>query len=124
MARIVRVSPPELAREFPGPQASSRVTLAPFRKSCSADHPPNAPAPTTITEVRSEPATVGEPNMQAVPAIAEAFKKLRRDLFGLVRVVGNTSLNRLGKGGSLSGSNRNLGNLLIEVTLSGSDQSG
>jgi hypothetical protein len=67
---------------------------------------------------------VGEPNMQAVPAIAEAFKKLRRDLFGLVRVVGNTSLNRLGKGGSLSGSNRNLGNLLIEVTLSGSDQSG
>ena len=30
MARIVRVSPPELAREFPGPQASSKVTFKPF----------------------------------------------------------------------------------------------
>jgi hypothetical protein len=48
---------------------------------CRADQPPNAPAPMTITEVRSEPASAGEPIMQAVPARAEAFKKLRRDLF-------------------------------------------
>lgn len=83
MVRITRVSPPELAREFPGPQASNSVTLAPSRKSCKADHPPNAPAPTTIIVVRSETGSAGEPIMQAVPAIAEAFKKLRRDFFGV-----------------------------------------
>src|SRR2546429_6943108 len=47
---MMRVSPPELAREFPGPQASTRTTFAPLRKSSSAVHPPKAPAPTTITE--------------------------------------------------------------------------
>src|SRR5262245_45288026 len=49
MARMTRVSPPELARELPGPQASSRTTRAPRRSSCSAVQPPNAPAPTTTT---------------------------------------------------------------------------
>jgi hypothetical protein len=80
VVRITRVSPPELAREFPGPQASSSVTLAPFRNSCSADQPPNAPAPTTITEARRGPTNTGEPIMKAAPAIAEPFKKLRREL--------------------------------------------
>ena len=50
-ADMVRVSPPELAREFPGPQASIRVTFTRLCASWSADQPPNAPAPTTITEV-------------------------------------------------------------------------
>src|SRR6202521_804434 len=49
MARMTRVSPPELAREFPGPQASTSVTLAPPRRSISAVQPPKAPAPTTTT---------------------------------------------------------------------------
>src|SRR5258708_5136 len=79
VARITRVSPPELAREFPGPQASSSVTLAPFRRSWSADQPPNAPAPTTIAGPRNEAANAGEPAMQAAPAMAEVFRKLRRE---------------------------------------------
>src|SRR5438034_3593558 len=44
---MTRVSPPELARELPGPQASSRVTRAPWRRKNSAVQPPKAPAPTT-----------------------------------------------------------------------------
>src|SRR5256885_8897559 len=46
---MTRVSPPELARELPGPQASTRVTFAPFRNRWRAVQPPNAPAPTTTT---------------------------------------------------------------------------
>src|SRR5579864_3763785 len=46
---MMRVSPPELARELPGPHASSKVTLAPFRSRWIAVQPPNAPAPTTAT---------------------------------------------------------------------------
>src|SRR5712692_7444484 len=42
---MTRVSPPEEARELPGPQASTSVTLAPRRRSIKAVHPPNAPAP-------------------------------------------------------------------------------
>ena len=49
VARMIRVSPPELARACPGAQASTRVTLAPNRRSDSAVHPPNAPAPKTTT---------------------------------------------------------------------------
>lgn len=39
----------DVAREWPGPQASSRVTLAPRSSSASAVHAPNAPLPTTTT---------------------------------------------------------------------------
>src|SRR5437588_5523739 len=46
----MRVSPPELARELPGPQASSRVTRAPSRRRARAVNAPKAPAPTTATE--------------------------------------------------------------------------
>src|SRR6266545_6317747 len=48
---MTRVSPPELARELPGPQASRSVTRAPlaWRRRNSAVQPPNAPAPTTTT---------------------------------------------------------------------------
>src|ERR1043165_9428721 len=47
MPRMIRVSPPELERELPGPQASSRVTRAPRRCSSRAVQPPKAPAPMT-----------------------------------------------------------------------------
>src|SRR5438105_12451954 len=47
MARMTRVSPPELARELPGPHVSIKMTRAFCRNKCSAVHPPNAPAPTT-----------------------------------------------------------------------------
>ena len=45
--RMTRVSPPEDAREFPGPQASSSVTRAPRSRRCRAVQPPKAPAPIT-----------------------------------------------------------------------------
>src|SRR6201993_913594 len=44
---MTRVSPPEDDREFPGPHASIRVTLAPRSRRCRAVHPPKAPAPMT-----------------------------------------------------------------------------
>src|SRR5688572_12168845 len=47
--RMTRVSPPELARELPGPQASTSVTRAPPLRSDSAENAPNTPAPTTTT---------------------------------------------------------------------------
>src|SRR5579864_6208961 len=46
---MMRVSPPDDDRELPGPHASSSVTRAPRRNRYKADHPPNAPAPTTAT---------------------------------------------------------------------------
>src|SRR5205823_550331 len=82
---MMRVSPPELAREFPGPQASTRVTFAPLRKSSSAVHPPKAPAPTTITERRVGRGNMPRPRTQAAPVKAEPFKKRRRELFFFTR---------------------------------------
>src|SRR5437868_10439208 len=83
MARMTRVSPPELAREFPGPQASMRVTRAPRRTSHSAVHPPKAPAPITA---------MGGPDLvladffcafisgeAAAPAAARDFRNSRRE---------------------------------------------
>src|SRR5213596_3145129 len=64
---MIRVSPPELARELPGPQASISVTRAPRRSRCSAVQPPNAPAPTTATRGRALRRTAGP-----VPAVAAA----------------------------------------------------
>src|ERR1700693_5198735 len=46
---MTRVSPPELARELPGPQESTSVTFAPLRRRWRAVQPPKAPAPTTTT---------------------------------------------------------------------------
>jgi len=46
---MMRVSPPDEDREFPGPQASTRVTRTPRRCRYNAVHPPNAPAPITTT---------------------------------------------------------------------------
>src|SRR2546422_881671 len=50
---MIRVSPPELARELPGPQASISMTRAPRRTRCNAVQPPNAPAPTTAPRGRA-----------------------------------------------------------------------
>src|SRR5688572_20178032 len=47
--RIIRDSPPELARLFPAPYASKSMTLAPPRLSWKAVHAPKTPAPTTAT---------------------------------------------------------------------------
>src|SRR5215469_9845083 len=77
---MMRVSPPELAREFPGPHASNNVTFAPFLSSSSAVQPPNAPAPTTMTELREELPNVRGP-IRYPPAAAEPFTKVRREAF-------------------------------------------
>src|SRR2546428_10659618 len=47
VAGRMRFSPPELAREWPGPQASKSVPRPPRRASSSAVQPPKAPAPIT-----------------------------------------------------------------------------
>src|SRR5207302_9067174 len=49
MARMTRVSPPELERGLPGPHASMRSTCAPRLARCSAVQPPKAPLPITTT---------------------------------------------------------------------------
>jgi hypothetical protein len=54
----------------------------PLCASWSADQPPNAPAPTTITEDPTEDESAGERSMQAAPTRVELFRKLRRELFG------------------------------------------
>ena len=85
----MRVSPPELAREFAGPQASSKVTVAPFLRSSSAVQPPNAPAPTTRTDFFRELSTGCEARTQ-VP-VADVFDKMRREPVNLDRtlILGN-----------------------------------
>src|SRR5438067_5064976 len=83
MARITRVSPPELAREFPGPQASRRVTRAPRRTSQSAVHPPKAPAP--ITAMRGPDFVLADflwafiSGEAAAPAAARDLRNSRRE---------------------------------------------
>src|SRR5258708_40103469 len=77
---MVRASPPELAREYPGRQTSSKVTCMPLCASWSADHPPNAPAPTTITEDPPEVGRAVEPSVQVAPNTAELLKTFRREL--------------------------------------------
>src|SRR3954470_22578576 len=48
--RMIRVSPPELARVFPGPNASRRVTSQPACTRRYAVHAPKHPAPTTTPD--------------------------------------------------------------------------
>src|SRR5215469_2613316 len=85
--RMMRVSPPELAREFPGPHASSNVICAPFLSSSSAAQPPNAPAPTTMTEFREEFANACGP-IKSSPAAVEPLHQLATK-FPLPRRLGN-----------------------------------
>src|SRR6185295_12596150 len=70
---MTRVSPPELAREFPGPQASSRVTRAPFRRRWRAVQPPKAPAPMTATWGR-DPGTATYASMPRMAAVTFPFR--------------------------------------------------
>src|SRR5713101_2342033 len=79
---MTRVSPPEEARELPGPQASTSVTLAPRRRSIKAVHPPNAPAPTTTTRVPRGGGAVfprALPRRATVEAPASPEKSRRRE---------------------------------------------
>src|SRR3954471_3652487 len=48
--RMIRVSPPELARALAGPNASSSVASQPACTRRWAVHAPKQPAPTTTTE--------------------------------------------------------------------------
>src|SRR5438105_5316155 len=83
MARMTRVSPPELAREFPGPQASINVTRAPRRTSQSAVHPPKAPAP--MTAMRGPDLVLADffcaciSGEAAAPAAARDLRNSRRE---------------------------------------------
>src|SRR5262245_12754240 len=78
---MTRVSPPELAREFPGPQESSTTTFAPRRTRCKAVQPPNAPAPTTATRIPAPAASNGETTREALRAkrAAPPFSRDRRE---------------------------------------------
>ncbi len=49
---MIRDSPAELARAFPGPYASASNTRRPRRPKCQAVHAPNTPAPITATSYR------------------------------------------------------------------------
>src|SRR6267154_5906611 len=83
----MRVSPPELEREFPGPQETRSVTFAPLCCSCSADQPPNAPAPTTTSEGGGEPAKTRESIREAAPATRQPFSSVRRER--MVSIIGS-----------------------------------
>src|SRR2546425_8063668 len=72
----MRVSPPELALEFPGPQASTSVTCAPRRNRCSALQPPNAPAPTTTTCTFLAAITDGLTRERAAAAFSNALLEI------------------------------------------------
>src|SRR3954471_11311844 len=67
---MTRVSPPELARELPGPHASISVTAWPRRSRSSAVNPPNAPAPTTIAVRRFPFRAGGFAGAAAIAAVA------------------------------------------------------
>ncbi len=53
--RMIRLSPPELDRLCPGPQASISTTDAPDRRRCHAVQAPNTPAPTTAKSGEATP---------------------------------------------------------------------
>lgn len=72
---MTRVSPPDDAREWPAPHASTSVTRIPARRSASAVHPPNAPAPTTITCSRER-----TPSRDSSGAAATDPTNARRDM--------------------------------------------
>src|SRR3954462_4611364 len=78
-ARMTRVSPPELERELPGPQASTSVTFAPACRRCSAVQPPKAPAPMTVMR-----------------GLEEEAKKVLRLIRGSLRGIRQASSHRAG----------------------------
>src|SRR6266850_3352730 len=78
---MTRVSPPDEAREFPGPQASRSTTRAPRRTRWRAVQPPNAPAPTTATRGFADAAAAeGDRRREACRATSAAppFRSDRR----------------------------------------------
>src|SRR5262245_60428280 len=99
---MTRVSPPELARALPGPQASTSVTRAPRRRSSSAAHPPNAPAPTTTTRFGAPCAALSLPVAACVVSIGSRMDVLstsRRVAIAWVLLLGGDLLPRAVVGG-------------------------
>src|SRR5687768_6445897 len=82
---MTRVSPPDDARELPAPQASTRVTRKPARRSARAVHPPNAPAPTTTA---CSGATRIARRRETSGAAAIDATNVRRETFVIPSVVG------------------------------------
>src|SRR5256885_3406707 len=78
---MTRVSPPEEARELPGPQESRSTTRAPRRSRCRAVQPPNAPATTTATRGLGDAAARGVSRRETCRAATAAppFRSDRRD---------------------------------------------
>src|SRR5882724_6780553 len=87
MPRMTRVSPPELARSLPAPQASTSVTRAPPRSRCRAVQPPNAPAPTTTTCIALRFLRGAAPAAAATIGTAAVWTNARREMrrFELMR---------------------------------------
>src|SRR5262245_34297881 len=59
MVRVMRDSPPDDARAWAGPDASSRSTFWPALRRCHAVQAPRRPAPITIAFQPADAATAG-----------------------------------------------------------------
>src|SRR6185369_12654028 len=84
---MMRLSPPELARELPGPQASTSVTCAPIRKRWRAVQPPKAPAPTTTTF-----GFTGGAAIRFMAGRAADWRMERREVVPFIRFLGDLGL--------------------------------
>src|SRR5437870_13866755 len=103
---MMRVSPPELAREFAGPYASISATRCPRLARCHAVHAPKTPAPMTAmsyvrctltpsASYRNLPRTKNSAGAQFFPqriyevpgSFLALSPELRCDRFGPVREV-------------------------------------
>src|SRR6476659_8678283 len=84
---MMRVSPPELARELPGLQASTSVTCAPIRKRWRAVQPPKAPAPTTTTF-----GFTGGAAIRFMAGRAADWRMERREVVLFIRFLGDLGL--------------------------------
>src|SRR5438270_8179704 len=80
MARMTRVSPPELERVFPGPHESRRVTSAPIVARWNAVQPPNAPAPMTATRSLGAANSVGASRRATIGTAATHPRNVRLDI--------------------------------------------
>src|SRR5262245_44660619 len=108
---MTRVSPPERARELPGPHASTRVPRAPRRRSMIALKPPTQPAPTTAREGGvdgdEDPADPGRARTRAAEAAGSIARKPRREstwiLASEIEPRGNAERPRLVRQETLAG---------------------
>src|ERR1700691_3950439 len=89
--RIMRVSPPELERACPGPQASHRSTDLPPRRRCNAVHAPNTPAPTTATSTDAIPSLQHNAQGLNTPGLNTPRHKAKQQTKAAIRLM-ETSL--------------------------------